>query len=204
MVVVVGQKGQQHSPPSSSSTITHMQLPNAVQSVLLKNTNIKTNDDDVNVVKALACDPSSPYYYSTVETPSGNDLVVICPESKEQEAAILTTLMQSIMKDSSTPVVLVHITSPPSSSSSSSNGESAFLLQQQRRRALLSTQQQQYNTTGCDATCQRQVRYMEAFIVFVTLFLALSVGVTCMQLVDTPTRFLTAQGASGHGRLHQD
>jgi hypothetical protein len=176
-----------------------MQLPNAVQSVLLGNDNIKGNDDDV--VKALACDPSSPYYRSTTEATSGNDLVVICPDTEEQEAAVVTALIESLNKDNDKPMVLVHIPSSPSRSI----GKSASQLQQQRRRALLSTQQQQYdNTTGCDATCQRQVRYMEAFIVFVTLFLALSVGVTCMQLVDTPTRFLTAQGGSGHGRLHQD
>ncbi|KAL4530143.1 hypothetical protein Ndes2526A_g04874 [Nannochloris sp. 'desiccata'] len=45
--------------------------------------------------------------------------------------------------------------------------------------------------TVCDADCQRQVKYLEAFILFVITATALTVGVCCMHVIDSPTRFAT-------------
>lgn len=45
--------------------------------------------------------------------------------------------------------------------------------------------------TFCDADCQRQVKYLEAFILFVITAIALIVGVCCMHVIDTPTKFAT-------------
>jgi hypothetical protein len=45
--------------------------------------------------------------------------------------------------------------------------------------------------TVCDADCQRQVKYLEAFILFVITALALLVGVCCMHVIDSPTKFAT-------------
>jgi hypothetical protein len=45
--------------------------------------------------------------------------------------------------------------------------------------------------TICDADCQRQVKYLEAFILFVVTGIALLVGVCCMHVIDSPSKFPT-------------
>ena len=45
--------------------------------------------------------------------------------------------------------------------------------------------------TVCDPDCQRQVKFLEAFILFIITALALFVGVCCMHVIDTPTKFAT-------------
>jgi len=56
------------------------------------------------------------------------------------------------------------------------------------------------STTVCDATCQRDVKLLEGFIIFVILSLALTVIFFCMHCIDTPTRF----AAPRDQRSHQD
>jgi len=45
--------------------------------------------------------------------------------------------------------------------------------------------------TVCDDDCQQQVKYLEAFILFIITGTALAVGMCCMHIIDTPTRFAT-------------
>jgi hypothetical protein len=45
--------------------------------------------------------------------------------------------------------------------------------------------------TVCDADCQRQVKYLEGFILFIITAMALAVGMCCMHIIDSPTRFAT-------------
>ncbi len=45
--------------------------------------------------------------------------------------------------------------------------------------------------TVCDPDCQRQVKYLEAFILFSITSMALLVGVCCMHVIDSPSKFAT-------------
>lgn len=52
--------------------------------------------------------------------------------------------------------------------------------------------------TVCDADCQRQVKYLEAFILAVVCTMALVVGLCCMHMVDTPTKFASPKETRTH------
>lgn len=54
------------------------------------------------------------------------------------------------------------------------------------------------STWVCDDKCWRQVKYLEGFIVFVTVVLTLLVGLTCMNIIDTPTRWGTPKEERHH------
>lgn len=48
--------------------------------------------------------------------------------------------------------------------------------------------------TTCDADCQRQVKILEGFIIFVILGFALGVILCCMKCIDVPTKFSSPGG----------
>lgn len=113
----------------------------------------------------------------------GSKLAIVCPDNAEQEVAVMKTLTDED--------VFVHVGVPPLSPQSSPPNS---IL----KRRMQETQQ------VCDDACQNGVRLMEGFIIFLTLGMALVLGVTCMNMVDTPSRFLAAQGSHTAQRPHQD
>ena len=54
--------------------------------------------------------------------------------------------------------------------------------------------------TVCDADCQKQVKYLEAFILAVIFIFAMVIGLCCMHAIDTPTKFASPK----EQRTHQE
>lgn len=54
---------------------------------------------------------------------------------------------------------------------------------------LVEAQKSSTNATECDDTCQRDVKYLEGFIVLVVVVMAVGVGFCCMHTIDTPSKF---------------
>lgn len=58
------------------------------------------------------------------------------------------------------------------------------------------------STCTLDLYCCLQVKFLEGFIVLITVALALGVGLCCMHVINTPTRFETPK--DHRGSQHQE
>ncbi|GAB4816174.1 hypothetical protein N2152v2_003220 [Parachlorella kessleri] len=116
-------------------------------------------------------------------------VVVVCAEGGAVDEAQLLAETQAAVAALTDDYVMVYTT----------GGARAASEAQQRRRLLQWDNNYSKNST-CDQRCQIQVKYLEGFIVLVTVALALGVGFCCMHIINTPTRFETPkdQRAGAH------
>lgn len=117
-------------------------------------------------------------------------LAVVCVDATsgdEQQAAVVAAALRAAQKLGGR-LLAAHIAAPAAPPA---------------RRVLLSSPALRTgNYTYCDGVCQMQVKFLEGFIIFVVLALALGVGLCCMHGIDTPTRFASTREPGG--RPHHD
>lgn len=140
----------------------------------------------------------------TAQTKGG--VVVFCAGDQTEERALLNEATR-LAEASGELAPLVVVLTVPGYGSGSLHDE----VQRRRLAALQATaplgwskyaaQNRTQNYTVCDPVCKTQTKYLESLVVLVVVAIAVGVGLTCLHIIDTPTRFPPTKDAQ---RQHHD
>lgn len=138
------------------------------------------------------------------ESGASPSLVVLCGGDRTEERLLLreaTRLAGVASSESEAPMTVVLALT----------GRAHALAAEGRGRALGATaaptpgwskyaaRNRTSNYTVCDPVCKTQTKFLEALIVFVVVAMAVGVILTCLHIIDTPTRFPpTKEGTRQH------
>lgn len=143
-----------------------------------------------------------------VRAPGGRPVVVVaCADSTEEEGALLEAA-QAHLDGWTTRHMIVHACHGGAGALGGA-GASAGRGLLQATTALLgaarsSIANRTKDYTYCDPICQKHVMWLEFFIVFSTLSSVVLLVYCCMNAIDVPTRFASADHRRQHGHAHHD